>query len=196
MRKAIFVVGPESSGTRMMTQFFIRAGYEGDHGHSQPWDNLVFRKYPDNIVFRQSMPHGNRWVDIVGIIQGMQKANYTPYGIVMWRDPRYMALSQVQAGHSANTVQALSKIRKAILHIDTAFDDLGWRPTLIIYEKFVEMPEYQKAIHGLHSQLDYDPMEFKNANQKYTRSDLRGLNDKNLKMIAEELGRAKAFRGA
>lgn len=196
MRKAIFVVGPESSGTRMMTEFFIRAGYEGEHGHAQPWDRLEFRKYPDNIVFRQSMPHGSEWADIVGIIQGMQMANYTPHGIVTWRDPRYMALSQVQAGHSANTDQALKKIKKAILHIDTAFDELGWRPTLIIYDKFVELPTYQKAIHGLHSQLAYDPMEFSNANQKYARSDLRGLNDKKLKKIAETLGKAKAFRGA
>jgi len=193
MRKAIFVLGCESSGTRMMTQFFIRAGYEGDNGHSQPWDNLEFRKYPDNIVFRQSIPHGGKWVDIVGITQKMQAANYTPYIILTWRDPRYTALSQVKAGHVTDKNEALTRIARAIVHIDTALEDIAIRPITIIYERFVVDHAYQMAIHGLFSAKNYVPMSFNNANIKYSATDIRSLNQDKLDDIADKAKRAKSF---
>lgn len=191
MRKAILVVGCESSGTRMMTEFFVRAGYAGDYGHSQPWDNMDFRKYPDNIVFRQSIPHGGRWADIVGITQKMQMANYIPHIIFTWRDPRYMALSQVKAGHVTDVNEALTRIAKAVVHIDTALQDIAIRPITIIYERFVVNLTYQMAIHGLFSSKTYVPMEFKNANIKYPVADIRALNQDKLDDIANKIKRAK-----
>lgn len=192
-RKALFVMGCESSGTRMITQFFIRAGYDGDHGHSQPWDNLEFRKYPDNIVFRQSVPHGGRWADIVGITQKMEMADYITYHVLTWRDPRYMALSQVKAGHVATTNEALSRIARAIEHIDSAFSEMGRSPITIVYEKFVSAPEYPKTIHGLFTHLKYELMSLKNANDKYTDSDVRSLNADKLHFVADRLSEAEYF---
>ena len=174
MRKAIFVVGPESSGTRMMTQFFVQRGYEGDHGHSQPWDDMKFREYPDHIVFRRSMPHGSKWPDIVGIIGKMQAANYTVYPIFTWRDPRYMALSQVSASHVHTTDEGLKQIAQAVLHIDTAFGELGMRPVSIIYEQFISNESYRRAIHGLYARVDYTPFAVHNGNSKYDMDKIIG----------------------
>ena len=169
MRKAIFVTGPESSGTRMMTQFFIQRGYDGDFGHSQPWDHMRFRETPDQIVFRRSMPHGNKWPDLVGIVGKMQAANYTVYPIFTWRDPRFMALSQVNATHVHTEDEGLRKIAQAVVHIDTAFGELGMRPTTILYEHFITDESYRRAIHGLFTSVGYTPFEVHDGNSKYVK---------------------------
>ena len=170
MRKAIFVVGPESSGTRMMTQFFIPRGYKGGGGHSQPWDDMRFRKYPDRIVFRRSMPHGGRWPDLVGIVNKMQAARYVVYPIFTWRDPRYMALSQVNASHVGNTAEALKNIALAVTHLDTAFIELGIRPVRVVYEEFISNESFREALHGLFTSVDAAPFEVRNENSKYNKS--------------------------
>ena len=169
MRKAIFVVGPESSGTRMMVQFFMQCGYEGNAGHSQPWDDMRFREYPDRLVFRRSMPHGNKWPDLVGIIGKMQAANYTVYPIYTWRDPRYMALSQVNASHKPTEDEALDSIALSVVHVDTAFEELGMRPTTILYEHFINNESYRRAISGLFTSMGYTPFEVRDGNSKYVK---------------------------
>ncbi len=181
MRKAIFVVGPESSACRMMTHFFMGGGYEGDHGHSQPWDDMDFRNYPDRIVFRRSAPHGGRWPDIVGIIQKMQMANYTPHAIFTWRDPRCMALSQVKAGHSGDTNEALDKIARAVVEIDTAFDEIGWRPLQIPYETFIANEPYRRALSGLFTFMGQTPFKVYDGNSKY--EDMESLDAERLRKI-------------
>lgn len=191
MRKAIFVVGPESSGTRMMTQFFVQCGYEGDHGHSQPWDDMKFREYPDWLVFRRSMPHGGKWTDIVGIIQKLEMANYTVHPIFTWRDPRYMALSQVKAGHSGDTDTALDRIARAVVHIDTAFAEVAIRPVTITYEQFVGNESYRRAIHGLFSSRDFGSFGVHNANAKY--DPVEPLNTEKLLVITEKTRKAKTL---
>ena len=189
MRKAIFVVGPESSACRMITNYFVRGGYSGDHGHSQPWDDMDFRNYPDRIVFRRSVPHGGRWPDIVGILQKMQMANYTPYGIFTWRDPRCMALSQVKAGHSGDTNEALDKIAKAVVHIDTAFEEIGWRPTPVHYEAFVKNEHYRRALSGLFTFVGSPTFEVYDGNNKYD-AELESLDAERLRKVHAETERS------
>ena len=51
------VIGPESSGTRMLAQAFISSGCFGDAGHSQRLDrDISVGKTPK--VLRSSLPHG------------------------------------------------------------------------------------------------------------------------------------------
>jgi hypothetical protein len=174
----------------MMTHFFMGMGYEGDHGHSQPWDDMKFREYPDRIVFRRSVPHGGAWPDIVGILQKMQMANYTPYGIFTWRDPRYMALSQVKGHHVANTDEGLDNIAKAVVYMDTAFQEIGWRPTPVRYEAFIANEHYRSALHGLFTTgVGETPFKVYNGNSKYVQ-DVDTLNAVKLQIIRTKCERS------
>jgi len=76
-RTAVVVLGPEASGTRMMTEFCIRGGYFGDSKHAQRLDNLKFASAPDRIVFRRSLPHSRKWPNLLDIHSRLEKANYT-----------------------------------------------------------------------------------------------------------------------
>jgi len=57
--RAFIVMGPESTGTRVLTQILISAGCVGDGGHEQRFDEHI--PLPDevgsDIVWRRSVPH-------------------------------------------------------------------------------------------------------------------------------------------
>jgi hypothetical protein len=175
----------------MLTQFFTHAGFDGDHGHSQPWDDMEFRKYPEQIVFRRSIPHGGNWPSISNIVQKMRMADYSVHTVFTWRDPRYMALSQVNAKHVANVDQALDQILRAIKHLDDDFEYSDHHPICVRYEEFVTNAEFRKSLSGLFSRVDTTTFGVRNANSKYT--DLERLNGQKLLEINTALEQAQSL---
>lgn len=113
MARAFFVVGPESSGTRIMTRLLLDCGLAGSAGHRQPWDNLRFPEPRQDIAFRRSIPHGGTIPDLEGIVRAMEAAGYTVTVLVMVRELYAMARSQVANGHVTDLVEALANIATA-----------------------------------------------------------------------------------
>jgi len=159
-RAAVVVLGPEASGTRMMTEFCIRGGYFGDSGHGQRLDNLKFASAPDRIVFRRSLPHGRKWPNLLDIHSRLEKAIFT------FRDPRFMILSQLRAGHISEAKQGYDNILRALNDSWEAFQVLDVEPLIVVYEQWVESEELRDVAAAVLG-VEAPEMEFYNANDKY-----------------------------
>lgn len=138
-KRAFLVMGPESSGTRLMTQLLIAAGCDGDGDHWQRWDEET----PEAplIVFRRHTP-ANRtppWADDNDVIRGLQDLGYTVHVVLITRDWHSTIISQVEAPHAASVEEAIEKIRNAWRRIfanlqpDVDFD-------VVSYESLVMRP--------------------------------------------------------
>ncbi len=84
-KRAFFVLAPESSGGRLLTQCLIAAGCEGDATHAQRFDRPeALARAGDLIVWRRSLPHAQCWPDLDGDLARLQQHGY--------RDVRVIAL--------------------------------------------------------------------------------------------------------
>lgn len=165
---AYLVVGPESSGTRMLTQYLMYCGAFGDAGHSQRLINLDFSDRPDVIVLRYSLPHARRWPNIAKTLEAMRKHGYAPFPLITIRNKYYMVRSQIAAGHVPNESTASDNIDRAIVMACRTLKDLS--PILVSYEMFVTRQDYRHEIArrlGVDNSLAEAKMEFYNANDKY-----------------------------
>lgn len=112
-QRAFLVIGPESSGTRLLTRILIQAGCLGQSGHSQRWDGAD--PVGDPIVWRRSFPHAGRWPNLPSIIQRLRDLEYELHTVVTTRDWWAMARSQ-NNGH-----QHVSSMEEAFSHIQEAY---------------------------------------------------------------------------
>lgn len=166
-RRAVFIAGCESSGTRMMTRYFIAAGFDGEGGHSQKFDNLNFMGREPHIVFRRSIPHGGSWPDIEAIYHSLTHGAYKIYPIFTWRDPSFMAISQVKAGHTHSKTSALERITRALREADMHYENLGITPRTIIYEDWISRPELRQDVCKWIG-VNEPQFEIFDANKKYS----------------------------
>ena len=105
---AYLVLGPESSGTRLMTRILIAAGCAGYDGHDQVFDTALPIADGRPIVWRRSVPHRREWPEIGWMLRLLCEQGYTPRIVVMARDWYAMARSQASAGHVAPRLTAPS----------------------------------------------------------------------------------------
>ncbi|MBN1814714.1 MAG: hypothetical protein JXA14_22935 [Anaerolineae bacterium] len=141
MKQAFFVVGPESSGTRLLTRVLIRSGCFGDDGHRQRMDDLVFYGRPSHIAFRRSVPHDGGWPDLARIVRLMRQAGYDVTALVTVRELQAMAKSQVRAGHVRTISTALGNIERAYRSIFAGLGKLyGTGLFVVPYEAAVLHP--------------------------------------------------------
>jgi hypothetical protein len=165
-RTCYFVMGPESSGTRMMGKAFVQLGIYGDSDHKQRLDDLDFVDRPDRIAFRRSFPHGPEWPDVAGLVATMRAAGYRVVPVVTLRQREYCAESQVRIGHSKNMAAARAKIDRAVEHIWTGLARAGLVPVVVAYEPFVRSPEVRRVFFQSLG-LDVPTMEWRDGNRKY-----------------------------
>lgn len=164
MRRAFFVIGPESSGTRMMAESLISAGCYGDYSHGQRMDNMNFQGLPDLIVFRRSIPHADKWPPLEGIYKLIRAAGYEIVVLTMWRNEKYMILSQIKRYHVIDEEKAKKHIAKAY-EIMCKFID-GKVHELVQYEDFVTDPEYRNELFWRYGLIN-PTIEYYNANEAY-----------------------------
>ena len=164
--RAFFVIGPESSGTRMVTDALIRAGVYGQPGHSQEMDNLDFCGRPEQIVFRRSVPHGDLWPDLHRIIRRMRESGYSVVPIVTYRDKDFCVRSQLRVGHQETESGARANYYLAYKHIYKHLATCGLLPAVCHYSSFVNIVEYRTLFF---QQFDLPCPELKlfDANLKY-----------------------------
>ena len=164
VKQAFFVIGAESSGTRMLTKAFMEAGCEGSDQHFQPMDVQGFLHQPDMIVFRRSLPHAQMWPDVEDIRDMIAVEGYDVEIIGIKRMNFAVIASQTRGNqHAKDKEHALRNIKKANATIDKFADEI------VQYEDFVTNPVYRQEFFskfGLLAPLMY----FFNANNRYERA--------------------------
>lgn len=141
-RKAVVVLGPESSGTKMLTECFVSSGYHGEAGDNQRLDNWNFSNLPDKIVYRQSVPHGKHWLRFNQFAPLLESQGFEILTKIILRDWVFTGKSQVRRGHTRNYATAISKIRKAQRQI---FEQVP-NPEFVFYEPFVSNEQYRNRL--------------------------------------------------
>lgn len=99
MKKAFVVLGPESSGTKLVTKIFIESGCFGDDGHNQKLDQNTELNDIDTLVFRRSVPHSRVFPDIKGIQDRFEKQGFEVFWVIVVRDWTCTAESAPKYGH-------------------------------------------------------------------------------------------------
>jgi hypothetical protein len=160
-KKAYLVVGPESSGTRMITKALIECGIPGDAGHTQMVDSFVGESR-NVFVVRRSLPHGGVWPPLLSMKKRFIESGYQIIPIVIYRDERITALSQIRNHHARNVREARKKIKTAKNIIKMTFED----PIVVQYETFVGDSRIRKAFFSQLG-LEEPDMEFYDGNAKY-----------------------------
>ena len=120
-RRAFFIVGPESSGTRITTKILLENGCFGSDKHSQPTDGLrdpdTLNPY-DFVVIRRSIPHNKYYPDIGQIYGYLHSAGFeNVHTIVTTRNWNYIARSQVKEGYAGAESEAILSTQLAYKHI-------------------------------------------------------------------------------
>ncbi len=164
MRKAFFVIGCESSGTRMLTESLISAGAYGDYAHVQRMDDLNFYDLPDVIAFRRSLPHARSWPPINALYNMMTLAGYEVITLIMWRKEKYTVLSQLKLGHVDSEEQAKKHIAEAFSRIGKFSH--GKECEVVGYEEFVTDPWYRSGLFWDYGLTD-PTITYYNANEAY-----------------------------
>ncbi len=110
---AIFVVGPESTGTKLVTRLLIAGGAIGDGGDVQRFDT---RACPGNqlCVYRRSLPHGGLWPNLDGIADRLIRETGGLQIVVTTREMYATTKSAVNHNHVANQRQARTNYLKAL----------------------------------------------------------------------------------
>ena len=168
-KRAFFVVGPESSGTRLLTRVLIQSGCFGDDGHQQQMDDLDFSRRPARIVLRRSVPHRNQWPDVGRIVRRMERAGYEVVVLVTTREVQAMARSQVRAGHVHSLLRAYEHVERAYRRIFSALGELHGPSLFVVpYEATVLHP---RSLADLLSGLGLTPSipEIYDGNEKHYR---------------------------
>lgn len=105
--RAFFVLGPESSGTRLATEILINAGCHGSSDHIQPLDDPQFDlatiPIDTPVVWRRSFPHNNEIPNIADMLDRVEPRRVK--AIVTVRDWYSVQQSQVRDAQHASTVQ-------------------------------------------------------------------------------------------
>jgi hypothetical protein len=109
------VIGPESSGTRLLTRILISAGAEGDDTHEQRFDipGLLAATRPEIIAWRRSLPHAFEWVDVQKWVGELADIGYDAEVLFTSRDWYATIRSQLAVGHVEREEQALDNLRRA-----------------------------------------------------------------------------------
>ena len=170
MRQAFFVMGPESSGTRMLTRAFVSVGVFGDDGEVQRLDDMQFEGRPERIVFRRSIPHDGEWPPVGDLCREMAAAGFDVWPVVILRDREITARSQVKAGHSRSVEEARQKVDKAVILIYAELACVESQPVMqVAYESFVAHERVRVDIFASLGLSGPVGMEFYNGNEKYLR---------------------------
>jgi hypothetical protein len=154
-RKAYIVVGPESSGTRVVTRLLVEAGCVGVYSHKQPLDAFVksgkysLDKHGEDakFVLRRSIPHGTGFPDLKQIEDRFKSHGCATTWILILREWTALALSKVGQGHARSLDQARAAIQPQYYYI---FNFIGeHRPNFIFVDTSFMFVNPDRALRRL-----------------------------------------------
>lgn len=147
-KRAYVVVGPESSGNRLLTALLVRAGCAGAGSTSQPFD---LPTEEDPAVLLRSYPHGNEWPDLAAICGELRNRGYVVRVLVLVRDPWCVVQSQRTRQQHPEQL-AWANIRHAYTTLFGQLAPLNIWWTLVPYEALVLHPV--EAVRRLLEMID------------------------------------------
>jgi len=150
----------------MLAKAFVRVGECGDASHVQRMDFLNFADYPDDIMFRNSIPHAHVMMPIAKITGIMESYDYKVHHIVIDREDKYIALSKVKRAHQPDIETALERLPIERDYIVEQMKALGVQPVLVQYEIFVSDAAERRKLFTSYS-LPEPELHFWNANDAY-----------------------------
>lgn len=165
MKRAYFVLGPESTGTRLLTEILIDVGCVGDVGHDQRHDKIP--PTDDMIVWRRSFPHSGQWPRVGEMINQVSSLGYKSYAVVTIRDMTATIDSQM-ATWGRTKEEAIDSIRTAYVFIFECLARFHVPYIIVSYESLVQWKEV--ALKELFPIIGLDPPEKVNvydANKKW-----------------------------
>lgn len=163
-KTAFLVLGPESSGTRVVTEILRSAGCDGDSGHGQRWD--VMPPDGDKIVWRRSMPHAHNWPDLDAMHDKLDLLGYEVKIVVTTRDWKAMIKSQL-GQHVPDERQGLANIQEAMRRIFEFIYRRNLDYIIMSYDAMVlNKHEYLKSLLSLFN-LEYQEVEIRDENAKH-----------------------------
>ena len=142
MKRAFLVLGPESSGTRLMTRLLIAAGCNGSDDHfNQPFDGGVPMNGPELAIWRRSVPHDKQWANIPSMVRALRGANYRVMAVVTTRDWHATCRSQVAMGHVRDYKMAQDNLHDAYPHIFSGLERAQCNFVVVSYDALVRRPK-------------------------------------------------------
>lgn len=139
------VLGPESSGTKLLTQCLISVGCAGSESDEQPWD-ISLDGTPDIIVWRRSLPHGGGWPNLNEMLVLLSRRGYVARVFGVIRNQYCTAKSQVRQGHVSSVGEADVNIRRAVKEIATFVESHHLDCRWITYETMVHETQIFRAM--------------------------------------------------
>ncbi|HEX5103951.1 MAG TPA: FkbM family methyltransferase, partial [Pirellulaceae bacterium] len=106
-KKALLVLGPESSGTRYLTHLIESSGVWRDPGNCAPprlpndWHVVVPLSAPSRIVLSRSLPVAGVWFDPQEVLAQLRAAGYEPTVLIPVRAQPAAEASQAFRGHAS-----------------------------------------------------------------------------------------------
>ena len=181
--KAVIVVGPESSGNRLMTKLLVLSGCDGDGEQEQRFDEYVPEAADRNIVWLMSVPLGSiQRPDLNYRAKSLQDKGYEVSAIVMARDWFPTHRSQMFF-MKIEHFEAVERIRRAYLHIFRQLDICCVPFVMATYESLLMNKEKtMKMILDMlelpHGDIDKAGEIIFDANEKYYDWKEEGENEK------------------
>lgn len=179
--RAFFVLGPESSGTRLATEILINAGCHGSSDHIQPLDDLQFnlKSIPIStpVVWRRSFPHNNEIPKLADMLRRVRPRE--GIAIVTVRDWYCIQQSQLRDHQHAKSIEQadrnISQAYEIIFH-KIRMCGIGYRT--FVYESVVaESGAQVRFVESLGLQLPGNLIEVYDGDRKYFEQGERGNSD-------------------
>ena len=136
MKRCFLIVGPESSGNRLLGAILTRAGCAGRASTDQRWDRTLPVKATPAMIIR-SFPHGEDWPDLSEIYCTLEERGYQVTTLVTVRHPAATIGSQVQSGLAGSDQEACDQIAEAYQQI---FQQISRPFHLVPYEAITYGP--------------------------------------------------------
>ena len=161
--RGFIVLGPERSGTRMLTEALISSGLAGDSGHEQAFDDLDFSSVTSDFVIRRSVPHRMCMPDVDSIVSSIKRCGHKVVGLLIVRMADFVLASRHK--HEWRTNEE-NNPRFALEYAIKAYHESGIDPVLVSYETFVNVPEARDELFS-RLKLCKPTIETYDANSKY-----------------------------
>ncbi len=167
IRHCFLVVGPEGSGTRMMTDALISVGCFEEVVHYNARKEPSIYPHRQRIVFRRSLPHSSPeqdavWPDLKALRQMVEYFDYQVQPILMIRD--WHAMISSQNARAWFTEDAAANIQRAIRTVTDQLPDF----IPVTYEAFCLSEGFQETLFTKYLGLPATPpIQIWYANDKY-----------------------------
>lgn len=150
MKQAFVVVGPESSGNKLMGALLVRAGCVGDitdEGRGNLW-SVVEPATEERVVMVYSYPSGYEWPDLRNVYWRLQNKGYLTWVLVMARD-HYCTVRSQQERRLKPAPIAEANYQRAYREIFTQIHAADIPFLVVPYESLVLEP-----VHAMHRLLE------------------------------------------